>query len=104
VRRHRWTTAATLVVLLAACSGGAGDADGGDPGTATPAPQEDRADPSDDRGAGATPPPSTDGSGPEVPSRSDDDPLAFSGRLLAGGSFDGATLSGDVILWFWTPW
>jgi hypothetical protein len=101
VRRHRWTTAATLVVLLAACADGAGDVD---PGTSAPAPQEGSADPSDDPDAGAASPPSTEDAEPEVQTRSDDDPLAFSGRLLAGGSFDGAALGGDVILWFWAPW
>jgi thiol-disulfide isomerase/thioredoxin len=33
-----------------------------------------------------------------------DEPLAFSGRTLDGGRFDGREVDGDVLLWFWAPW
>jgi hypothetical protein len=89
VRRHRWTAAASAVAVLAACSSAPSeDAErAATDAPATPAPQE------------ATPEPP-----PTSPQGEDAALLAFTGRQLDGGTFDGAAVTGDVVVWFWTPW
>lgn len=40
-----------------------------------------------------------------VPKARADDRLQFTGALLSGGTFNGASLAGrPAVLWFWTPW
>lgn len=90
VRSARRSVAiAVLLAALAGCSSSTGGeaalpADGAPtPGTAEPS--RTQVSPGDD--------------GPP-----DDPLLAFTGRQLGGGTFDGSTVTGDVIVWFWTPW
>jgi hypothetical protein len=89
VRTPRWMAAASLAALLAAC---------------TPSPTSDGASSPDAQPtATASPSPTTDGAvAPDPPPTSE--LLAFSGRQLDGGTFDGAAVTGDVVVWFWTPW
>ncbi|MFD0903200.1 redoxin family protein [Actinomadura sediminis] len=79
-------------LLAAGCGGGDGDGDGGsaavEPTAAAPgstAPQT---------------PGETGGTGQNVP-----EALRFKGETLDGEPFDGATLAGKpVVFWFWAPW
>lgn len=93
---HRSAVAAVLLVSLTACSPSADDpaSPSGDaaPTTGTTEPAE-TAETS-----------GTDASPPDAGPPADDALLAFAGRQLGGGTFDGSTLTGDVIVWFWTPW
>jgi hypothetical protein len=95
LRRHRWTAAASAAALLAACSSTPTEREvaGPDevPATEVPAPPTPTDLDADDPGprADAAPPEST---------------LELTGRQLDGGTFDGSTVTGDVVVWFWTPW
>lgn len=100
MRTPRWSVAASSVALLAACSGipdddgAAAPADAPRPG-ATVSPT-----PGDGAGGGV-------GGGspdPDRPVDGDEGLLAFTGRQLDGGTFDGSAVTGDVVVWFWTPW
>jgi hypothetical protein len=95
VRRHRWTAAASTAALLAACASGP-DADGPATSAETPA-ANGPTEPTPPAAAERTPDPPP---APDV----DDGLLDFTGRQLDGGTFDGAAVTGDVAVWFWTPW
>lgn len=92
MRAPRWLVAAAAGALLVACSSSPDT--GGDtapsPPTATETP--------------APSPPPADGPEDEVASPAPNELLAFSGRQLDGGTFDGSAVTGDVVVWFWTPW
>ena len=81
--------AALLVVvmlLLAAC---------GSQTTSNPA-ASDSQDPASSSSSSQAP----EGDGSVIPAK-----LEFTGELLDGSSFDGATLAGKpTVLWFWAPW
>lgn len=98
MRTVRWTASVAVLALVSACAAGPTErgAAGGDDATEEPAATEP------DAGAAPAPDASADTSGPdEVPEH---DLLAFTGRLLDGGDFDGAVVTGDVLVWFWAPW
>lgn len=89
MRTVRRTAAAAVLALLAACSA----APTHDPVTDPTTVPDDATAAAPDGGAGeVTPTP--------VPN----DLLAFTGRQLEGGTFDGAAVRGDVVVWFWAPW
>jgi hypothetical protein len=94
VRTVRRTAAVAVLVLAAACSTAPSDepADPPAPG-ATTAPEATSPTPVD--------PPAD---GPPAADASPHDLLAFTGRQLDGGTFDGAAVTGDVVVWFWAPW
>jgi hypothetical protein len=91
VRAPRWLVAASAGVVLVACSS-TPDTEG----DTAPAPSAatDTATPSA---------PSSDGPD-EAAAPAPNELLAFSGRQLDGGTFDGGAVTGDVVVWFWTPW
>jgi hypothetical protein len=91
VRTVRRTAAVVVLVLAAACSAAPAD-DPLEPG-ASPAPEVTAP-------AAADPPPADGPPAQEEP----DGLLAFTGRQLDGGTFDGAAVTGDVVVWFWAPW
>lgn len=90
---RRSAVAAVLLVSLTACSPSADD---GAPTSAGDVPTTETAETAEPSGTDASPP----DAGPPAEGAL----LAFTGRQLGGGTFDGSALTGDVIVWFWTPW
>jgi hypothetical protein len=95
VRTVRWAASVAVLALVSACA--AGPTDGGDDGGAAPVPPA-----ATEPGAGPGPDASVDTPTPDV--GPEHDLLAFTGRQLEGGGFDGAVVTGDVLVWFWAPW
>lgn len=90
MRPHRGTAATILVALLVACTPAADDGEAAPPDTG----------PRD----ASTPTAPAEPSAPDTEAGASDPLLAFTGRQLDGGTFDGSAVTGDVIVWFWTPW
>ncbi|WP_052666362.1 hypothetical protein [Nitriliruptor alkaliphilus] len=103
MRAPRWLVAAAAGVLVVACSSSPGT--DGDTSPSPPA-ATDAATPSPPAATdAATPsPPPVDGPEDGAASPAPNQLLAFSGRQLDGGTFDGSVVTGDVVVWFWTPW
>ncbi|GGV19573.1 thiol:disulfide interchange protein [Actinomadura cremea] len=73
------------VLLAAGCGGGGGEETAAEPAAAAP---------------GSPAPRQSGGTGEDVP-----EALGFEGETLAGEPFDGASLAGGpVVFWFWAPW
>lgn len=90
---RRSAVAAALLVSLTACSPSVDESAPSSAGDAPTTGITETAEPS-----------GTDASPPDAAPPADDALLAFTGRQLDGGTFDGSALTGDVIVWFWTPW
>ncbi|MEX1162466.1 MAG: hypothetical protein WEB03_02690 [Nitriliruptor sp.] len=96
MRTVRWTLSTAVILLLAACSSQSDDVVATSPAPPTEATASPDAAPTQ----GPTSEPGSAAAGDDASSEL----LAFSGRRLSGGTFDGAAVTGDVVVWFWTPW
>jgi hypothetical protein len=82
VRPPRWTAVALVAAFAVACAETPTTREPADP---APTSEQEQAPPDDVEDVGR-------------------DLLAFTGRTLDGDTFDGGSLRGDVLVWFWAPW
>jgi hypothetical protein len=106
VRTVRWTASVAVLALVSACAAGPTDGDTTDGDAADGAAAGSSAATGPEADAGAADAPGADAPGDTSGSDTvaEHDLLAFTGRLLDGGDFDGAVVTGDVLVWFWAPW